>query len=427
MPVRNVVVDWGGQTLLNLGDLAMVMVAARRLARVFPEARIQCTTHRPDDFRRFCPQAEPLLESANQLLFWRRWLPGALTRRLPPAAALEEALFRRYPIASLRFRARRHLREPGLAAAGERTIAALRDADLVVAAGGGYLTDAFEGYVLRILGLLETALHLGKPVVLLGQGLGPLTQPALKNRVGDVLRRARCITLREGLRGPDLLRELNFNGNGPRFEVTGDDAIELVQEFQGPPDQPRECVGFNIRLARYAATNAEIWRTASQAVDRFARDRHARILPCPIDCDATHGDAASVRSLLPADAPLEAEDCPHDPVAVIRRTGRCRVVVTGSYHAAVFALSQGVPAIGLAKSAYYQDKFDGLAAQFGRACSVVRLDQPDAARLLRDRMDQCWAEAAELGRESRAAADRQRAASWAAYQRLPGLLRSNDR
>ncbi|MBL9136081.1 MAG: polysaccharide pyruvyl transferase family protein [Verrucomicrobiales bacterium] len=422
MPVRNVVVDWGGQTLLNLGDLAMVMVAVRRLSRVFPEARIRCTSHRPDDFRRFCPQAEPLLESANQLLYWRRWLPSALTRLLPPAAALEDSFFRHYPIASLRLRARRHLRDAVMAEAANNTIQALRDADLVVAAGGGYLTDAFEGYVLRILGLLETAQHLGKPVVLLGQGLGPLTQPTLKARVGEVLRRAKYITLREGLRGPDLLRELHCTD--PRIEVTGDDAIELVQDTQLPAENPGDLVGFNIRLARYAATNSEIWQDAATAVDQFARDRKTRILPCPIDCDATHGDAASVRKILSADAPLDTDECPHDPVAVIRRVGRCRLVVTGSYHAAVFALSQGVPAIGLAKSAYYQDKFDGLAAQFGRACTVVRLDQPNAARTLRERMDHGWENSQELGRESRAAADRQRASSWAAYLRLPELVKA---
>ena len=30
-----------------------------------------------------------------------------------------------------------------------------------------------------------------------------------------------------------------------------------------------------------------------------------------------------------------------------------RLVITGSYHAGVFALAQGVPVLALAKSAYY--------------------------------------------------------------------------
>ena len=38
---------------------------------------------------------------------------------------------------------------------------------------------------------------------------------------------------------------------------------------------------------------------------------------------------------------------------VLTAIADCRVVVTGSYHAAVFALSMGVPAVGLAASRYY--------------------------------------------------------------------------
>ena len=49
----------------------------------------------------------------------------------------------------------------------------------------------------------------------------------------------------------------------------------------------------------------------------------------------------------------------------ITTIARCRLVVTGSYHAALFALSMGVPAIGIATSRYYEDKFLGLADQFG--------------------------------------------------------------
>ena len=57
------------------------------------------------------------------------------------------------------------------------------------------------------------------------------------------------------------------------------------------------------------------------------------------------------------------EEEPCDPRAIIKRIGRCRVVVTGSYHVAVFALSQGIPAICLANSEYYEIKFRGLADQ----------------------------------------------------------------
>ncbi|MFI6772593.1 polysaccharide pyruvyl transferase family protein [Nocardia sp. NPDC050412] len=43
------------------------------------------------------------------------------------------------------------------------------------------------------------------------------------------------------------------------------------------------------------------------------------------------------------------------PVDVFRQVGRCRVLVTNAYHLAVFALSQGIPAVGITASEYYDD------------------------------------------------------------------------
>ena len=50
-----------------------------------------------------------------------------------------------------------------------------------------------------------------------------------------------------------------------------------------------------------------------------------------------------------------------DSALVIERVGECRVVVTGSYHGAVFALAQGIPVVALVKSPYYVNKMAGLA------------------------------------------------------------------
>jgi polysaccharide pyruvyl transferase WcaK-like protein len=55
------------------------------------------------------------------------------------------------------------------------------------------------------------------------------------------------------------------------------------------------------------------------------------------------------------------------------------VVVAGSYHAAVFALSQGIPVVALVKSPYYVNKMVGLGDQFGAGCEIVRLDEGDVA------------------------------------------------
>jgi len=65
-------------------------------------------------------------------------------------------------------------------------------------------------------------------------------------------------------------------------------------------------------------------------------------------------------------------------------------VVAGSYHAAVHALSMGIPAVTIAASPYYLDKFRGLASQFGPACRLVMMAEPDFERRLDDAIDELW-------------------------------------
>ena len=65
---------------------------------------------------------------------------------------------------------------------------------------------------------------------------------------------------------------------------------------------------------------------------------------------------------------------------VIKQTARCRVVVTGAYHAAVFALAQGIPVVCLSNSPYYLAKFQGLEDLFGSGCTIVTLERARLSR-----------------------------------------------
>ena len=100
----------------------------------------------------------------------------------------------------------------------------------------------------------------------------------------------------------------------------------------------------------------------------------------------------------------------------------CRAVVTGSYHAGVFALSQGIPVVGLAKSPYYRQKFAGLAAQFGEGCRVVGLPR-GAAELSAD-IFRAWQDAPRLRPRLQERAREQAEDSRRAYLRLKELFDS---
>ncbi len=103
---------------------------------------------------------------------------------------------------------------------------------------------------------------------------------------------------------------------------------------------------------------------------------------------------------------------PHDLVA---RIADCRTVITGSYHAALFGLAQGVPAVCVTRSPYYDGKFAGLNAFFPGSCFIVPAGSPDFASRLRAATRQAWNLPEEMRTAARAAAARQRDAGRAAY------------
>ena len=109
-------------------------------------------------------------------------------------------------------------------------------------------------------------------------------------------------------------------------------------------------------------------------------------------------------------------------VDVFEQIGFCRVLVTGSYHAGVFALAQGVPSICVAQSQYYVDKFVGLADQFGQGCRVIQLQESGVAPGLVESVGQFWDNADLLRPSLLAKASTQIALGHAAYGRIRALL-----
>ena len=103
---------------------------------------------------------------------------------------------------------------------------------------------------------------------------------------------------------------------------------------------------------------------------------------------------------------------PEDLAAAV---AQCRAVITGSYHAALFSLAAGVPAVCLTKSPYYDAKFGGLAALFPGACRTVSLGGPEAAARLEAAVREAW----QLPPAARAAAAA--AAAGPARRRAAGL------
>lgn len=413
-----VLVEPSAHHLRNAGDVSMLVVAYERLRRLWPDAEIGVICDHAARLAANCPGAVLVPADGRRLWFDDPYLGGrvhyALPRRLAGGVrTAERSLRQRAPSAAraavlLRRRLKGDSTEPL-----ETYLDWVETAHVVVASGAGLLTDAFAPLAGTVLELLEAAIRRGAPAAMLGQGVGPVEDGALLTAMRRVLPRLDLVGLRERVVGAPILQALGVPDG--RVAVTGDDAVELA--YRERRDVPRDALGFGIRAARYAASE-ETLRSVAAVVRDAATRLGAQPLAVPISFHPKEDDAGVASRLLGVDS----DPAPDDVVGVIRRIGRCRVVVTGSYHAAVFALSQGIPAVGIAASPYYEAKFDGLAEQFGGLCRRVRLDEGD---VLARAIDDAWENADAWKPRLLADAEQQVEHGRFAYERLKRLVDSS--
>jgi colanic acid/amylovoran biosynthesis protein len=397
----------------NLGDLAMLKTALARLKELWPAARLQVLT---DDFQSLsvhCPDIEPVTLRGCKRWFRVQALPGWAFPHVP------EAVRSHYPLLPDRlWRLGGWLYPPDYRLAREFA-EALFSADLLVLAGCGLINDEFSYAATRVLNIFAAAARCGIPTVMFGQGFGPISDGPLLRRAAEVLPQVRRIHLREQRSSLPLLKRLGVTAE--KIVVTGDDAIEMSFRERRPAAGTR--IGINLRLASYSAINQETVGAVGAVVAEKTRQYQAGAVGIPITIGDAGSDEQTIEQLLGKTA---AGGKGADGVAtlpdVLRRVGECRVVVAGSYHAGVFALSQGVPVVGIAQSPYYRDKFEGLADQFGAGCTVLRADDGQFAGKLGAAIDRAWNESETIRPQLLRAAGSQVQASRAAYEKLPLLV-----
>jgi len=253
---------------------------------------------------------------------------------------------------------------------------------------------------------------------MLGQGIGPLSHPVLLSRAREVFPRVGVIGVREGLSTLPFLASIGVVRK--QIRVTGDDAIEPA--FAVRPERLGAFLGVNVRVSSYSNVGVGALEDVRRALRNAAEAVGAAFRPVPISTAAGDSDVQSLRELLPDAFASDAPENVDTPLALMHRVGECRVVVTGSYHAGVFALAQGIPVVGLTRSSYYTDKFRGLEDQFGGGCRVVSLDQPAIVEVLSASVQDLWREADERRPALLSAAARQIQESQAAYASLRSLV-----
>ncbi|WP_421840170.1 polysaccharide pyruvyl transferase family protein [Mycobacterium sp.] len=349
-----ILVDQSGYELLNLGDVAMLQVCVSQLQNLWPNADIDVLTRSPERLEQYCAGAT------------------AVNPDLDPRKS----------------RPQRRSASCGRSSHPRRLLAALWRADLVVSSGGGFINDIFWWHGVRVLNLLGLAQQLGKPTAMFSQGIGPLTHPRLSRMVRRVMPRLLVVGLREG-RGSAAMLTARRVGQ-QLIQVTGDDA--LLVATAPTRSSTGTNIGLNMRVAPYSEIDGNVASRAGAVAVDSGRCRGVSTLPMPVSRYHSAYDLDAIQTCRATDAPngsLHNSDDILSPEELAERAARCRVVVTASYHAAVFALAAGVPAVCVTNSRYYDLKFEGLSTQFPGGCHIVR-PGADFERDLAGAIDRAW-------------------------------------
>lgn len=424
-----ILVDQSGYDLLNVGDVAMLQACVGQIRELWPQASIAVICHDTQRLAQYCPGTTPVPAGLGG---------PELLQKLPARLRLGFGQVHKMvrPYTSIdRRRPRSEQAPPSLTGA-------IRWADVVVASGGGYVNDTWWWHGFGVLSVLDLAQRMGKPTAMFGQGLGPLTHRASLRQARRVLPRLQVLGLREAMTGLPLALALGVPTD--RVVVTGDDALDLVRSASTdaksgqtdarsgaaeprsvPTDQVEvvQALGVNARVAGYAEVDESAAATLGATLARVVAQKGAIVIGLPVSRYGLDSDLSSIRSLWPGELPAGsiAEDL-ETPVALATAAGRCQAVVTGSYHAAVFALASGVPTVCLSNSDYYNAKFSGVAALFPAAAEVVSLTGAHLQQRLLAAIDRAW-DSDEMTRQAtRQQARTQAEASVGLYRRFANLV-----
>jgi colanic acid/amylovoran biosynthesis protein len=255
---------------------------------------------------------------------------------------------------------------------------------------------------------------------MVGQGIGPLEDQELRKRASEVLPQLDYLLTRE----ENLTRPLLDSLGIPQEKVlmTGDDAIEPA--YLARKDRLGTGIGLSLRVASYTDFNRRHIDAIRPAIFAAAEKYHAELVSAPID--SNDADKEYVAELMQGYGRKSSNWRKFEsPSTVIERISGCRIMITGTFHGAVFAISQGIPVIGLANSIEYRNKLSGLAAEFGsEGCQILMLKDEKLEENLIGAIDFAWMSAEKLRPQLLEQAKRQIELGYDAYRKIFALVES---
>jgi colanic acid/amylovoran biosynthesis protein len=243
-----------------------------------------------------------------------------------------------------------------------------RDADIILSSPGGFFSDFYE-IEGRLRGL-EVALAYGKPVVLLGQSIGPFWKPESITRTREVFSRVSRICVRDA-KSTTTLREIGVDSSlvceGADIAFLWRDlAPELFRAKSGPIRRIGMC--FRVWPLDDLAQAEETLAKARRLIGRLLEDPSVELYFVST-CQGIPGyvDDSELAVRLVAELPAElAARCTvdrerHDTRALMRVLGECDLMIGMRLHACILSMLAGTPAMGLG----YEHKTEAVFGQMG--------------------------------------------------------------
>lgn len=242
----------------------------------------------------------------------------------------------------------------------------LRGVDALLVAGGGNLNTPYGWLLYERLAAMVVARRLGKPVVVTGQTVGPTLSGHDAEVLGDALRGAALVSVREH-HSVALARSL---APGHPAIVGGlDDAAAWRLDAPTPvaaEGDPRIVATFAPGTGPLAREDAV--RALAALLDRVATHAGARVdlLPHMAHPGGADGDLGFHAEVVAAstsgrvvELPLPTAEQGADAVL------GADLVVTSRYHPVVFAATRGVPVLALVPDRYADVRIDGALTHHG--------------------------------------------------------------
>lgn len=277
----------------------------------------------------------------------------------------------------------------------------IQNADIIGSLAGG---DSFSDiYGLRRFFYVSLpqllVLLLGKPLTLLPQTLGPFNSFAARTVGGFIMRRAERVYARDQERLGEVRALMGRNQSKLAFSYDMAFLLEPIPPARLPKwlnnGQTPPLVGFNVSGLLYNGgytqdnmfgLKSDYKELVRQIIGYFIEQKGAQVVLVP----HVYGSGSDLESDMAAGAAIYEElgsqyhgklqliSEEYDEHEIKYLIGRCGFFLGSRMHACIAALSQGVPAVGLA----YSKKFLGVLRTIGAERLVVDLRELEAKKIM---------------------------------------------